>query len=119
PSLQHPRRRSGAAIFASLLTVLAIISGYLVVVIAVQLDELFLPGNEIELPQAFQAVPGLTSAVVPETAAATASPPGDRINVLVLGLDRRPSEGKEPTRSDSMFVLTLDPGTKKIGRAHV
>jgi polyisoprenyl-teichoic acid--peptidoglycan teichoic acid transferase len=95
--------------------VLAVISGYLVVVIAVQLDELFLPGNEIALPQAFKAVPGLNSAVLPSVEGASASAPGDRINVLVLGLDRRPSEGSEPTRSDSMFVLTLDPATKTGG----
>jgi LCP family protein required for cell wall assembly len=118
-SLQPARRRSAAAVFASILVVLAAISGYLVAVIAVQLDELFLPGNEIALPQAFKPVPGLSNAVPPPPPEAgvppTPSPAANRINVLVLGLDRRPSEGKEPTRSDTIFVLTLDPATKTGG----
>lgn len=111
------RRRSGAAVFASLLVLLAVISGYLVAVIAIRLDELFLPGNEIALPQAFKSVPGLGNAVIPPTEDGTPAPatPAERINVLVLGLDRRPSEGKEPTRSDTIFVLTLDPATKSGG----
>jgi LCP family protein required for cell wall assembly len=105
-------RRSGAAAFVIALLLLAAISAYLVAIIAVRLDQVFLPGNEIALPQAFKAVPGLSGAASTGDAAAL---PSGRINILVLGLDRRPSEGKEPTRSDSMFVLTLDPVTKSGG----
>lgn len=94
--------------------VLAIASAYLVAVIAVRLDRVFLPGNELALPAPFKAVPGLAAAV-PAEGSDGAAVATDRINVLVLGLDRRPSEGKEPTRSDSMFVLTLDPATKTGG----
>ncbi len=93
---------------------LAVISAYLVVVIAVRVDDIFLPGNEIWLPSAFRSVPGLSVAVAGIESDMPAGAPAGRINVLVLGLDRRPSEDKEPTRSDSMFVLTLDP-TNKIG----
>jgi polyisoprenyl-teichoic acid--peptidoglycan teichoic acid transferase len=39
----------------------------------------------------------------------------DRINILVMGLDRRPREGQALTRSDTMFVLTVDPQTKTAG----
>jgi len=39
----------------------------------------------------------------------------ERINVLLLGLDQRPDEKDQPTRSDTMIVLTLDPATKTAG----
>lgn len=103
------RRRTRPALFASVLLVLAVASAYLVAVIALRLDQLFLPGNELALPAAFQVVPGLS------TDGGGASALTERINILVLGLDRRPSEGNEPTRSDSMFVVTLDPATKTGG----
>jgi LCP family protein required for cell wall assembly len=110
----QPRRRAGVALFASALVLLAAVSAYLVAVIAVRLDRLFLPGNEIALPQAFRAVPGLAEAV-PPLGEGTVATIGDRINVLVLGLDRRPSEGQEPTRTDTMAVLTLDPMSRTAG----
>jgi anionic cell wall polymer biosynthesis LytR-Cps2A-Psr (LCP) family protein len=34
------------------------------------------------------------------------------MNSLVMGLDRRPREGNAPTRTDTMFVMTIDPGSK-------
>jgi LCP family protein required for cell wall assembly len=37
---------------------------------------------------------------------------GGRINVLVMGLDRRPTEGNAATRTDTMFVMSIDPSTK-------
>ncbi|HEY7268295.1 MAG TPA: LCP family protein, partial [Dehalococcoidia bacterium] len=37
---------------------------------------------------------------------------GGRINVLVMGLDRRPSEGDAATRTDTMFVLSIDQSSK-------
>jgi LCP family protein required for cell wall assembly len=96
-------------LFAVVLLVLAAASAYLVAVIALRLDAIVLPGNEIALPRAFQAVPGLS------TDSASAATITSRINILVLGLDRRPSEGSDPTRSDTMFVLTLDPVSKTGG----
>ncbi len=51
----------------------------------------------------------------PDTAvAAPANParPGERVNVLLLGLDRRPSEVNEPARSDVMIIASLDPRSK-------
>ncbi|HXF52174.1 MAG TPA: LCP family protein [Dehalococcoidia bacterium] len=32
----------------------------------------------------------------------------DRCNFLILGLDRRPREGKAPTRSDTIIILSID-----------
>lgn len=39
---------------------------------------------------------------------------GERVNVLVLGVDRRPSE-KCPCRTDTMMIATLDPKTNTAG----
>ncbi len=39
---------------------------------------------------------------------------GERVNVLVLGIDRRPSE-KCPCRSDVMMIASLDPKTMTAG----
>ena len=39
---------------------------------------------------------------------------GARINVLVLGLDRRPEQG-DVVRSDVMMVVTADPGRPQLG----
>ncbi len=39
---------------------------------------------------------------------------GERVNVLVLGIDRRPSESC-PCRSDTMMLATLDPKTLTAG----
>ncbi len=39
---------------------------------------------------------------------------GERVNVLVLGIDRRPSE-KCPCRTDTMMIATLDPKTGTAG----
>ncbi len=63
-------------------------------------------GIVADLPTASQAVP--TVAPPPNVAA------GERINVLLLGIDRR--EGEEgPWRTDTMIVATLDPQTKTAG----
>jgi LCP family protein required for cell wall assembly len=41
-------------------------------------------------------------------------PPRGRINVLVLGIDRRPEEG-DAVRADSIMVVTADPGGPLLG----
>ncbi len=41
---------------------------------------------------------------------------GDRpINILIMGLDRRPNEGDIYTRTDTMIVATIDPVAKTAG----
>lgn len=59
-----------------------------------------------DLPSAPQVVP--TLAPPPNVAA------GERINVLLLGIDRRENE-EGPWRTDTMIVATLDPRTKTAG----
>lgn len=40
----------------------------------------------------------------------------ERVNILIMGVDRRPSEGTgAPTRTDTMMILTLDPYSKTAG----
>jgi len=39
----------------------------------------------------------------------------ERVNVLLLGVDQRENEKDQPTRSDTMIVLTLDPVSKSGG----
>jgi polyisoprenyl-teichoic acid--peptidoglycan teichoic acid transferase len=55
-----------------------------------------------------QAQPIPTVAAAPNVAA------GERINVLLLGIDRREDE-QGPWRTDTMIVATLDPRTKTAG----
>lgn len=77
---------------------------WLALVILTRIDELFLPG-ELDLG-ALTAVPGVQQA---------GEGPTERINVLVMGLDRRPSEGDLPTRTDTIFVMTVDPQSETAG----
>ncbi len=41
--------------------------------------------------------------------------PGERVNVLLLGLDQRDDERGNPSRSDTMILSTIDPATKSGG----
>lgn len=59
-----------------------------------------------DFPSDAQAVP--TVAPPPNVSA------GERINVLLLGIDARPGE-QGPWRTDTMIVATLDPQTKTAG----
>jgi LCP family protein required for cell wall assembly len=36
----------------------------------------------------------------------------ERVNILLLGIDRRPDEGQAPARTDTMLVASIDPFTK-------
>lgn len=39
----------------------------------------------------------------------------ERINILLLGIDQRESEAGQPTRTDTMILLTIDPVGKTMG----
>ncbi len=49
----------------------------------------------------------------------TAAPSGtlskERVNILLLGIDQRDSEAGQPTRTDTMILLTIDPVGKTMG----
>lgn len=89
--------------------VLAAVASYLALVIVTRVDAIFFPGNEISLVGGLGGLPGVDSGQASE------SLPEDRINILVMGLDRRPREGEAPARTDTMFVLTVDPIGKTAG----
>jgi LCP family protein required for cell wall assembly len=101
PSTAHFRRRLLVAI-AGIGILFA--AAYLALVIVTRIDELFFPGQGLSVG-GLSHLPGVQGN---DTGTG-------QINFLVMGLDRRPSEGKAPTRTDTMFVLTIDRETKSAG----
>ena len=76
-------------------------AGWLALIVVSRIDDLFFPGESIG---DIAPIPGVDDG-------------GDSgpINLLVLGLDRRPAEGDIITRTDTIFVVTIDPQTKTAG----
>ncbi len=86
----------GIAIFAAA-------AFYLLLVVASQAG-VIIPGKDLGLPLVDQ-LPGVDSGEIEE-----------RMNVLVMGLDRRIDDPEDwPTRTDTMFVATIDPFAKTAG----
>jgi len=78
-----------------------IASIWLALIVVSRIDEIFLPGQGIGgLP----ALPGVQQ-----------DSAEGQVNILVMGLDRRPHEGNAPTRTDTMFVITIDQASKTAG----
>ncbi len=99
---------SQRVIIAAAIAVFAALSVYLALVIITRIDSIFLPaGRQITLGPVGNALPGVDSGGT--------SGSQDRVNILVMGLDRRAREGDTPTRTDSLFVVTVDPKTKSTG----
>jgi polyisoprenyl-teichoic acid--peptidoglycan teichoic acid transferase len=82
----------------------AVGAAYGALILATRVDEILFPGNGIHVN-----LPGA------DNSSGGSGVGKDRINILVMGLDRRPREGQALTRSDTMFVLTVDPQTKTAG----
>ena len=81
---------------------------YVLLIVATKADDIFFPGNEFKIGI---NIPGVDSGADP-----AAADINQRINILFLGLDRRlgvPSG--TPARTDSVFVLTIDPYSKTAG----
>ena len=84
-----------------------------------QVDGYLFPGNELDLPSVSISIPATDIGVdVSLPGVSTTAPrpwrPEDRINILVLGLDRRPGEPEDASyRADTMFVASFD---KHAGR---
>lgn len=86
----------------------ALSSAYAAFALVSQIDQLFLPGNELRFNLPFRT-PGLDIAP-PDALAANE----DRINVLLIGIDRRPGQAKdEAYRSDSIIIMTIHPQAKQ------
>lgn len=95
-------------------------SVYLALLAYQQVDEDLFPANEIKVPVVRAAIPGTDIGVdvsLPGVATTKREPwrPEDRINILVLGLDRRPGERESDSfRSDTMFVASIDTHAKRM-----
>src|SRR3990172_10330634 len=97
-SSRRPRLRS-QLLFAGGIVALALGAFYTALVVATQIDQIFFPDSEISLGGGLAKLPGIDKAGPSEIG-------GGRINILVMGLDRRPTEGNAPARTDTMFVMT-------------
>lgn len=86
----------------------AVVSAYLALVIVTRVDSLFSPTKQITLPDR-------VGRVLPGVDTRGESGTQDPINILVLGLDRRPDEGDIASRTDSMFILRVDPKLQAVG----
>lgn len=79
-----------------------------------RIDHYLFPGNEVSVPAVPAYVPGTNIGVsvsLPGVSTAGPTPwtPDARLNILVLGLDRRPWEPEDASfRSDTMFVASID-----------
>jgi LCP family protein required for cell wall assembly len=97
----HRPRLRNQLLFVAGILILASGAFYTALVVATQINQIFFPGTSLGgLP----SLPGINRGEEEDIG-------GGRINVLVLGLDRRPREGDAATRTDTMFVMTIDPGS--------
>lgn len=86
----------------------AVAAFYVLLVVVTIADDIFFPGNEIKIGV---KLPGVDSGDNPEVANID-----ERINILFLGLDRRVGVPEDTAaRTDSVFVLTIDPFSKTAG----
>ena len=112
-------RRTGVAA-AILLAAAASVYGTLVVFL--RIDDSLFPGNEPHIPAISVSVPGTSLGVdvsLPGVSSSADAPwtPASRINILVMGLDKRPEDAPDqPSRSDTMFVASID---KQDGRVQL
>jgi LCP family protein required for cell wall assembly len=108
PAPSGGSRYSPLLVFA--IALFAVASFYGLLAVASQLDDYFLPGNELQLGPLGE-LPGVDSGRPPEAAS-----PEQRINILLLGLDLRPDDPPgTPARTDTIAVLTLDPYSNTAG----
>ncbi|MPZ47808.1 MAG: hypothetical protein GEU75_00555 [Dehalococcoidia bacterium] len=100
----RPRLRN-QLLFVFGIVVLAAGAFYTALVVATQIDKIFLGGTDIRIAGGLPKLPGIDGGDSGELGSG-------RINVLVMGLDRRPAEGQSPARTDTMFVMTVDPASR-------
>jgi len=106
PEVTKGRRFNPLLIFG--IALFAVAAFYVLLVVATMADDIFFPGNEIRIGV---KLPGVDSGENPEVANIE-----QRINILVLGLDRRVGVPENTAaRTDSVFVLTIDPFSKTAG----
>lgn len=93
---------------------------YLSLIAYQQVDSYLFPANELKVPAVSVSIPATNIGVdvtLPGVSTTGREPwrPTDRINILVLGLDRRPNEPIDASfRSDTMFVASIDKHAGKL-----
>ena len=108
PPTTRTSTKSQRAIIGGAIVLFAVLATYLALVIITRVDSIFLPpGRQITLGPVGNVLPGIDSG--------GNSGSQDRINIMVMGLDRRAREGDIPTRTDTLFVVTVDPKTRSTG----
>ncbi len=106
PRLDFRRRRYNPFLIFGI-ALGAVLSFYLLLVVASHLQGVFLEGKEINLVN----LPGVQNDDHPDVADIE-----QRVNILVLGLDqRRDDPPDQPYRTDTVFILTVDPYAKTGG----
>jgi len=104
PSEDRSGRRFNPLLIAGI-AAFAMAAFYVLLVVVTIADDIFLPGNEIGIGV---NLPGVDSGDNPGAADID-----ERINVLFMGLDRRVGVPEQTAaRTDSVFVLTIDPFSK-------
>ena len=95
-------------LLALLVLVFAAAAAYGALVLLTRVDSFLFPGTKISI-----SLPGgLTLPGVDKSNDSLGNRP---INILIMGLDRRPNEGDIYTRTDTMIVVTIDPVAKTAG----
>jgi LCP family protein required for cell wall assembly len=105
PDVRKGRRFNPLLIFG--IALFGVAAFYVLLIVVTMADDIFLPGNEIKIGIKLPGVDGDD----PEVADIN-----QRINILVMGLDRRVGVPENTAaRTDSVFVLTIDPYSKTGG----
>ena len=102
-----PTRRRFNPLLIFGVALFAVAAFYVMLIVVTMADDIFLPGNEITIGV---SLPGV------DTSDPEAADINQRINILVLGLDRQVGEPEDmAARTDTVFVLTVDPFSKTAG----
>lgn len=77
---------------------------YAALIVITQVDSVLFPGSNIQVNLPLNIpLPGV------DQTGQSASPYSERLNILVMGLDRRPYEEDDtPVRADSIFIVSID-----------
>lgn len=104
PERRRPSRPSLRSQLLVLFGILVLAGGafYTALVVTTQAYPIFFPGSSLDI--------GISAPGIKDPEAVDSS--GRRWTFLVMGVDRRPYEGNAPSRTDTMFVLTIDPQTR-------
>jgi polyisoprenyl-teichoic acid--peptidoglycan teichoic acid transferase len=107
PPAKRPSRPSLRNQILMVFGILVLATGafYTALVVVTQVDHIFFPDSEIRLSGLPSVLPGIDSE---GTSGQQGRVDDRRMNILVMGLDARPSDGDAPPRTDTMFVMTID-----------